>query len=89
MELVEEQIEEEAEGYPEELHGVFETLADIYGGVQVATENDCRGRSRKLVRQYVEREDLSSVEMGAHSPHFRGTWPRGSRAQSLANPESE
>lgn len=64
MELVEEHPDEAAEGHPEELRDVLETLADIYGGVQVATENDSRGRSRKMVRQYADREDLSSDEIG-------------------------
>lgn len=64
MELVEEQATEEEGAYPDELLDVLDTLADIYGGVQVATENDSRGRSRKMVRQYADREDLSSDEIG-------------------------
>lgn len=64
MEIVEEQAVEEAEEYPDEVFDVLDTLADIYGGVQVATENDSRGRSRKMVRQYADREDLSSDEVG-------------------------
>lgn len=64
MELVEEQSPEKSEAYPDELYDVLDTLADIYGGVQVATENDSRGRSRKMVRQYADREDLSSDEVG-------------------------
>lgn len=47
-----------------ELDDVLETLADIYGGVRVATEKDSRGRSRKMVRQYADREDLGSDEVG-------------------------
>lgn len=62
MDLVEEQAAEEAEAYPNALY--LDTLADIYGGVQVATENDSRGRFRKMVRQYVDREDLSSDQVG-------------------------
>lgn len=64
MELVEESEPAESPGYPEELRAVLETLADIYGGVQEATETDSRGRSRKMVRQYADREDLSSDEVG-------------------------
>lgn len=64
MELVKEQATEEEGAYPDELLDVLDTLADIYGGVQVATENDSRGRSRKMVRQYADREDLSSDEIG-------------------------
>lgn len=51
-------------GYPEELLPVLSTLSDIYRGVAVATEADSRGRSRKMVREYAEREDLDSDEVG-------------------------
>lgn len=51
-------------GPPAELQPVLETLADIYGGVQAATEQDSRGRSRKLVRGYAGREDLDGTEVG-------------------------
>lgn len=64
MELAEEIPEEEPKEYPSELREVLETLADIFEGVQVATEKDNRGRSRKMVRQYADREDLSSNEVG-------------------------
>lgn len=42
----------------------MDSLADIYDGVQVATENDSGGRSRKLVRKYADRYDLSNDEVG-------------------------
>lgn len=65
LELVEEpEPEREPSEYPDELLGVLETLADIYQGVQIATEQDSRGRSRKMIRQYADREDLSSDEVG-------------------------
>lgn len=64
MELVDEPATEESSEYPDELHGVLGTLADIYEGVIVATEKDSRGRSRKMVRQYADREDLGSDEVG-------------------------
>lgn len=64
MELVEELPTEEPTEYPPELHEVLETQADIYDGVQIATEKDSRGRSRKMVRQYAGREDLGSDEVG-------------------------
>lgn len=64
MEIVEDLPEEKPPEYPVELREVLETLADIYGGVKVATENDSRGRSRKMVRQYADREDLGSDEVG-------------------------
>lgn len=64
MELVEEPESAGSPDYPEELRLVLETLADIYGGVREATETDSRGRSRKMVRQYADREDLSSDEVG-------------------------
>jgi len=57
--------EEDGEaGYPEELLPVLSTLSDVYRGVAVATEADSRGRSRKMVREYAEREDLDSDEVG-------------------------
>lgn len=52
--------------YPPALAPVLSTLADIYRGVEVATEHDSRGRSRKMVREYGEREDLDSNEVGHH-----------------------
>lgn len=64
MELIEEPEPVEPPEYPEELRDVLETLADIYGGVQEATETDSRGRSRKMVRKYADREDLNSDEVG-------------------------
>lgn len=64
MELVEEPEPAEPPEYPEELRDVLGTLADIYEGVREATETDSRGRSRKMVRQYADREDLSSDEVG-------------------------
>lgn len=64
MELVEEPEPAEPPDYPEALRDVLETLADIYGGVEAATETDSRGRSRKMVRQYADREDLGSDEVG-------------------------
>lgn len=63
MELLDEPPGEDS-GYPDELEPVLETFADIYGGVQEATETDSRGRSRKMVRQYADREDLGSDDVG-------------------------
>ena len=51
--------------YPE-LDTVLSTLADVYAGVEEATKTDSRGRSRKMVRQFAEREDLSSNAVGHH-----------------------
>lgn len=64
MELLEEPSSDEPTETPAELLEVLETQSDIYEGVQVATEKDSRGRSRKMVRQYADREDLSSDEVG-------------------------
>lgn len=55
---------EDAPEHPAELRPVLQTLNDIYRGVEVATEHDSRGRSRKMVREYAEREDLDSDEVG-------------------------
>lgn len=52
------------EGLPAELEPVLETLADVYGGVRAATEQDSRGRSRKLVRELAGREDLGGTDVG-------------------------
>jgi hypothetical protein len=41
----------------------MDTLVNIYDNVQVATENDSCGRSRKMVRKIPDREDLSSDEL--------------------------
>lgn len=64
MELVEDVEADEPDDYPPELRNVLSTLTDIYTGVEVATEQDSRGRSRKMVREYAEREDLSSEQVG-------------------------
>lgn len=64
LELVQEVGQDELEGYPEELREVLGSVADIYGGVQKATETDSRGRSRKMIRQYADRDDLSSEDVG-------------------------
>lgn len=64
MEFVDEPPETGEPPYPPQLEPVLETLADIYGGVQEATETDSRGRSRKMVREYADREDLDSEEVG-------------------------
>jgi hypothetical protein len=64
LELVEEPKPAKAVEYTDELRALLESLLDIYGGVEEATETDSRGRSRKLVRQYAGREDLSSDEVG-------------------------
>lgn len=64
MEFVDEPPTEAEESYPPALEPVLETLADIYGGVEEATEQDSRGRSRKMVREYADREDLSSDQVG-------------------------
>lgn len=53
-----------AEGLPPELEPVLATLADVYRGVRAATEQDSRGRSRKLVREYADREDLAGTDVG-------------------------
>lgn len=50
--------------HPPELQPVLETLSDVYRGVEIATEHDSRGRSRKMVREYAEREDLDSNAVG-------------------------
>lgn len=51
-------------GHPEELLPVLSTLADVYRGVAAATEEDSRGRSRKMVREYAGRDDLDGEEVG-------------------------
>ena len=48
----------------DELRPVLATLVDVYGGVREATASDSRGRSRKLVRQFADREDLESEVVG-------------------------
>lgn len=64
VKLFEEPESVESPDHSEELRKVLDTLADIYAGVQAATDTDSRGRSRKMVRQYAHREDLSSDEVG-------------------------
>lgn len=65
MELVEPEEEEpEPSDFPEELLDVLRTISDIYDGVHEATDTDSRGRSRKMVRQFADREDLSSDAVG-------------------------
>lgn len=65
MEIVEPEEEEpEPSDYPEALLAVLDTINDIYDGVHEATETDSRGRSRKMVRQFADREDLSSDAVG-------------------------
>ena len=64
MELVDEPEPTDDPPYPPQLQSVLETLADVYGGVEEATETDSRGRSRKMVREYADREDLSSDQVG-------------------------
>lgn len=65
MEIVEPDEEEpEPSDYPDELLTVLTTINDIYNGVYEATETDSRGRSRKMVRQFADREDLSSDAVG-------------------------
>lgn len=59
-------IESEPAEYPEELDQVLETFVDIYAGVDAAMETDSRGRSRKIIRQFADREDLSSDAVGHH-----------------------
>lgn len=56
--------EDEGPAYPEEILPVVSLLADIYRGVEAATEEDSRGRSRKIVREYADREDLDSDDVG-------------------------
>lgn len=57
---------EENEGgrRPVDLSPVIGTLADLYRGVEAATEQDSRGRSRKMVREYAGREDLDGDAVG-------------------------
>lgn len=64
MKLVEDPPDVDESTYPAELYQVLATLSDIYEGVQEVTETDSRGRSRKIVRQYADREDLSSDQVG-------------------------
>jgi hypothetical protein len=64
IELVEEPEPAGAADHPEEIRVVLDTLTDIYAGVREATDTDSRGRSRKMVRQYADREDLGSDEVG-------------------------
>lgn len=64
MELVEEPTDKERTEFPAEMREILDTLTDIYEGVQVATDQDSRGRSRKMVRQYADRENLGSDELG-------------------------
>lgn len=64
VERAEEDESPEPSDFPEELLAVLETLGDVYSGVETATEHDDRGRSRKMVRQYADREDLTSNEVG-------------------------
>lgn len=64
MEIVESESENETDEFPTELQDVLSTLSDIYHGVEEATEQDSRGRSRKMVRQYADREELSSDQVG-------------------------
>lgn len=49
---------------PVDLEPVVDTLADLYRGVETATEHDSRGRSRKMVREYAGREDLDGDAVG-------------------------
>lgn len=51
---------------PDELSRVVETLADVYRGLEAATENDARGLSRKKVREYADREDVDPNAFGHH-----------------------
>lgn len=65
MELVEPEEEEpEPSEFPEEMLDVLMTINDIYDGVYEATDTDSRGRSRKMVRKFADREDLSSDAVG-------------------------
>jgi len=64
LEVIEEPEPMVTPDYPEQLRNVLDSLMDIYAGVREATETDSRGRSRKMVRQYARRDDLSSDEVG-------------------------
>lgn len=64
LEIVEESESAATESYPDTLESVLTTLTDIYRGVELATDQDSRGRSRKMVREYADREDLDSEEVG-------------------------
>lgn len=79
LELLDASAPAESPAHSEELRDVLDTLADSYGGVQEATETDSRGRSRKMVRQYAGREDLSSEGGGPSPPRPRGPRTRDSR----------
>ena len=56
--------ESEDEPFAEEVSAVFETIDDIFRGVRSATADDSRGRSRKTVRQYADRQDMSNETVG-------------------------
>lgn len=64
IELVEQDPSIDPTEQPGDLTEVLGTIADVYGGVLEATDADSRGRSRKMVRQYAGREDLSSGDVG-------------------------
>lgn len=64
MEIVEESEPTKTDSYPDALDAVLATLTDIYRGVVRATDEDSRGRSRKMVREYADREDLDSEAVG-------------------------
>lgn len=51
---------------PDELASVVETLVDALDGLRAATREDPRGRSRKKVRAYADREDVPSDRFGHH-----------------------
>lgn len=50
----------------EEFVPMVETLEAIYQGVEQATETDSRGRSRKKIREFADREDLDNEVVGHH-----------------------
>lgn len=59
-----ESAEPATSSHHEKLDPILETLNDIYEGVEQATKDDSRGRSRKIIRQYANREDLNSDLVG-------------------------
>lgn len=55
-----------ADDVPAVLEPVVGTLSDALGGLRAATREDPRGRSRKKVRAYADREDVPGDRFGHH-----------------------
>lgn len=64
MEIVEERQAVEAKEHPTELGAVLSTLTDVSHGFELATDQEHRGRSRKMVRECADREELHSEAVG-------------------------